>query len=248
MADEQQTPPQDATEQKSDPPLPDAEAVQQPPFNTDLDLGDNLENRMDKEMTIDAVEQAANAIMELDNAQVPNPQPENDPYVPIPNDNPWHQSAADTSNSGNSLMANESEKAEEPRVDELAQTNGSSNAIYSTDVHINNPLLDSSRNVAALEASLEDRSAASDSFTREKVLENHERREHVVTMGSGGYADNAPGIKTSDLDRQIGLLKSCECIKESEVRELCNNARDILLDESNIQSISSPITVSTISN
>ena len=40
--------------------------------------------------------------------------------------------------------------------------------------------------------------------------------------------------KHSDLDRQIGLLKSCEIIRESEVRELCNMARDILLQESNI--------------
>ena len=38
----------------------------------------------------------------------------------------------------------------------------------------------------------------------------------------------------ADLDRQIAMLKSCECIKESEVRELCNFARDILLEESNI--------------
>ena len=42
------------------------------------------------------------------------------------------------------------------------------------------------------------------------------------------------GSKNSDLDRQISLLKSCECIKESEVRDLCNMARDILLEESNI--------------
>ena len=88
-----------------------------------------------------------------------------------------NQGAVDTSNSGNSLMANESEKAEEPRVDDLAQTNGSSNAIYSADVHINAPLLDSSRNVAALEASLEDRSAASDlavydPFATDKVTGN----------------------------------------------------------------------------
>lgn len=60
-------------------------------------------------------------------------------------------------------------------------------------------------------------------------------------MGGGGLG----GSRNSDLDRQIGLLKSCECIKESEVRDLCNMARDILLNESNIQNISSPITVST---
>lgn len=48
----------------------------------------------------------------------------------------------------------------------------------------------------------------------------------------------------SELDRQIEQLKRCECIKESEVRDLCNKAREILLEESNIQNIYSPITVS----
>jgi len=47
----------------------------------------------------------------------------------------------------------------------------------------------------------------------------------------------------SDLDRQIGLLKSCECIKENEARDLCNMARDILMEESNIQNIQAPITI-----
>ena len=62
-------------------------------------------------------------------------------------------------------------------------------------------------------------------------------------MGHGSSFTEG-NVKSADLDRQIGLLKSCECIKESEVRELCNMARDILMEESNIQSISSPITVS----
>ncbi len=60
---------------------------------------------------------------------------------------------------------------------------------------------------------------------------------------SGGQ--NVP--TNADLDRQIDLLKRCEIIKESEVRDLCNKARDILLEESNIQNIYSPITVN-ISN
>lgn len=51
----------------------------------------------------------------------------------------------------------------------------------------------------------------------------------------------------SELDRQIEQLKRCEIIKESEVRELCNKARDILMEESNIQNIYSPITVSRCS-
>ena len=45
------------------------------------------------------------------------------------------------------------------------------------------------------------------------------------------------------MDRQIEQLKRCETIKESEVRDLCNKARDILMEESNIQNIFSPITI-----
>lgn len=56
-------------------------------------------------------------------------------------------------------------------------------------------------------------------------------------------SSNNPPTNNADLDRQIEQLKRCECIKESEVRDLCNRARDILLEESNIQNIYSPITV-----
>jgi len=47
-----------------------------------------------------------------------------------------------------------------------------------------------------------------------------------------------------DLDRQIEQLKRCEFLKESEVRELCNKAKEILIEESNIQYLYSPVTVS----
>jgi hypothetical protein len=58
------------------------------------------------------------------------------------------------------------------------------------------------------------------------------KNENLVAFsrGSGGLGSS----KNNDLDRQIALLKTCECIKESEVRDLCNMARDILLEESNI--------------
>lgn len=49
-----------------------------------------------------------------------------------------------------------------------------------------------------------------------------------------------------NLDKQIEQLKRCEYIKESEVRDLCNQAKDILIEEPNIQQIYSPITVSTL--
>jgi len=46
-----------------------------------------------------------------------------------------------------------------------------------------------------------------------------------------------------DLDRQIEQLRRCEYIKESEVRDLCNLAKEILIEEPNIQQIYSPITI-----
>jgi len=47
----------------------------------------------------------------------------------------------------------------------------------------------------------------------------------------------------SDLDRQIEQLKRCEIIKEAEVKTLCARAREIMVEESNVQSVDSPVTV-----
>lgn len=47
----------------------------------------------------------------------------------------------------------------------------------------------------------------------------------------------------SDLDRQIEQLKKCEIIKEAEVKALCAKAREILVEESNVQRVDSPVTV-----
>jgi len=47
----------------------------------------------------------------------------------------------------------------------------------------------------------------------------------------------------SDLDRQIEQLKRCEIIKESEVKELCQKAMDILMEESNVQRVDAPVTI-----
>ncbi|KAJ1986593.1 phosphoprotein phosphatase PP4 catalytic subunit [Dimargaris cristalligena] len=48
---------------------------------------------------------------------------------------------------------------------------------------------------------------------------------------------------TSDLDRQIQLLRNCEIITEAEVKELCNKAREILIEESNVQQVDAPVTI-----
>lgn len=54
--------------------------------------------------------------------------------------------------------------------------------------------------------------------------------------------------QSSDLDRQIEQLKKCEIIKESEVKALCAKAREILVEESNVQRVDSPVTVSVNSH
>jgi serine/threonine-protein phosphatase 4 catalytic subunit len=48
-----------------------------------------------------------------------------------------------------------------------------------------------------------------------------------------------------DLDQQIQQLLSCQIILESEVKELCNKAREILVEESNVQRIEAPVTVTS---
>ena len=50
----------------------------------------------------------------------------------------------------------------------------------------------------------------------------------------------------SNLDEQIERLKRCEYLKESEVKALCDRAREILIDESNVQRVDAPVTVSTL--
>lgn len=48
---------------------------------------------------------------------------------------------------------------------------------------------------------------------------------------------------SSDLDRQIALLRRCELIKEAEVKALCAKAREILVEESNVQRVDAPVTI-----
>ena len=50
-------------------------------------------------------------------------------------------------------------------------------------------------------------------------------------------------VSVSDLDEQISRLKRCEYLKESEVKALCDKAREILIDESNVQPVDAPVTV-----
>ncbi len=48
---------------------------------------------------------------------------------------------------------------------------------------------------------------------------------------------------SSELDKQIEQLSRCEYIKESEVKSLCNKAREILIEEGNVVKVDAPVTV-----
>jgi serine/threonine-protein phosphatase 4 catalytic subunit len=48
----------------------------------------------------------------------------------------------------------------------------------------------------------------------------------------------------ANLDEQIERLRKCEYLKESEVKAICDKAREILIDESNVQRVDAPVTVS----
>ncbi|PFH34737.1 protein phosphatase 4, catalytic subunit [Besnoitia besnoiti] len=45
------------------------------------------------------------------------------------------------------------------------------------------------------------------------------------------------------LDRQIEQLRRCECIPEREVKVLCAKAKEILVEESNVQRVDVPVTI-----
>ncbi len=53
-------------------------------------------------------------------------------------------------------------------------------------------------------------------------------------------------MATADLDEQIERLRKCEYLKEQEVKALCDRAREILCEESNVQRVSAPVTVSLL--
>ncbi|KAL8439580.1 hypothetical protein Efla_003793 [Eimeria flavescens] len=51
------------------------------------------------------------------------------------------------------------------------------------------------------------------------------------------------GGGSSSLDRQIEQLRRCECIPEREVKALCAKAKEILVEESNVERVDVPVTI-----
>ena len=50
-------------------------------------------------------------------------------------------------------------------------------------------------------------------------------------------------LGSGDVDRYVEQLRRGEYLKESEVKSLCVKAREILVDESNVQRVDAPVTV-----
>eukprot|EP01120_Amphizonella_sp_Union-15-10_P014079 TRINITY_DN66_c0_g1_i4.p1 TRINITY_DN66_c0_g1~~TRINITY_DN66_c0_g1_i4.p1 ORF type:complete len:311 (-),score=48.65 TRINITY_DN66_c0_g1_i4:112-1044(-) len=50
-------------------------------------------------------------------------------------------------------------------------------------------------------------------------------------------------IETSELDDWVKQLKECKYIEESKLKRLCELVKELLLEESNVQPVSSPVTV-----
>ena len=47
----------------------------------------------------------------------------------------------------------------------------------------------------------------------------------------------------SELDRLIEQLKQCEPLAEKDVKVLCEKAREVLVEESNVQRVDAPVTI-----
>ena len=78
------------------------------------------------------------------------------------------------------------------------------------------------------------------------VINNSNNNQNNETIsGSDSQLSPVSTLMTScsDLDRQIEQLRRCEIIKESEVKSLCAKAREILVEESNVQRVDAPVTV-----
>lgn len=73
------------------------------------------------------------------------------------------------------------------------------------------------------------------------VMPPHVMQASSLTTNMAASSLTASG--NSCLDEQIERLKRCEYLREGEVKALCLRAREILVDESNVQRVDAPVTV-----
>lgn len=53
----------------------------------------------------------------------------------------------------------------------------------------------------------------------------------------------AATISTSDLDQWLVHLRECKYLQEAQLKQLCDMVKEILLEESNVQPVASPVTI-----
>jgi hypothetical protein len=69
----------------------------------------------------------------------------------------------------------------------------------------------------------------------------------TTTPSSSNNNNSSISGGVTSLDSQIERLKRCEYLRENEVKALCLRAREILVDEGNVQRVDAPVTVSQLS-
>ena len=66
----------------------------------------------------------------------------------------------------------------------------------------------------------------------------------TTSSSSSSSTSATSSSSSSSLDSQIERLRRCEYLREDEVKALCLRAREILVDEGNVQRVDAPVTVS----
>ena len=81
----------------------------------------------------------------------------------------------------------------------------------------------------------------------EKDTENKTELNDIKDNNSNDNNNNSLnqslGCQCSSLDEQIEKLRKCQYITEIEVKLLCEKAKELFIEESNVQSIDAPITI-----
>lgn len=86
----------------------------------------------------------------------------------------------------------------------------------------------------------------SDINNSDDIFQSEKSPTTILKSDSRFSSEPVVSCSSSDLDRQIEQLRRCEIINESEVKSLCSKAREILLEESNVQRVDAPVTVCLI--
>ena len=73
---------------------------------------------------------------------------------------------------------------------------------------------------------------------------NNEKDNNINNNeNNNNISQSQPARTCSNLDEQIEQLRKCQYITEMEVKFLCEKAKELFIEESNVQSIDAPITI-----